>query len=284
MKVRISKDFKVELNTLIKLEWKKFYPVLIIHERFEKIVKWIIRLLAIIGVLSCLITFQNKCEALLFSVIIVLIQQFFERVIFEYTTIIVSPLPNFRVDLTQWLTNAFFIPLNADGSYNRNETAVFAPCFRDEEYGIQLFKFLKQWNFEQDNDIENNIIISFIIEPNAKYSTYIYHNPKRKNIEKILEDEKEKNKLSKYGKRQQQLIASFIFGKKLDFITGSYIEKFLEFQEQNKLFYFMPSHPISDNGRRGTSFLRQATILKYNFKLKNRNELTRKDIEYHFPL
>lgn len=284
MKVAISKNFKVELNTLIRLEWRKFHPVLIIHERYEKVIKYITWGLTAIGILSSMLAFDCKIYALLCSIVIFLIQLFFQKVIFEYTTVVVSPLPNFKYDPSEWLTNAFVFPQNENGSLNSSGTATFSMCFRTEGYAKQVFELFKQWNYEQDNDVENNIIISFVVENDQRYSTYIYQNHHRKNLDKLFSDEKKKNEVKKYGKLQQQFVVGYILGKKLPFRDGMLIKRFLEFQVQDKLFHFMPSVEISYQGRNVPRFLNSTMISKYKYKIKNRKDLTIKDFEYHFPI
>ncbi|PXV66851.1 hypothetical protein CLV62_104112 [Dysgonomonas alginatilytica] len=284
MKIRLSKDFKVELSTLVRFEWRKYYPVLIIHERFEKIIKYTIWAIIIITILSSLLVFQNCICSLILAITLFLLQKLFEKTIFEYTTVVFAPLPDFAIDNTQWLTNAFLIPTNEDDTYDKSLPATFSICFRDENYAKKVFELFKQWNYEEDNDTENNIIISFVVEPNEKYSTYIYQNPRRKNPDKYFEKVKEKNKLEKYGKQQQRFLVGFILGKKLDFKNGMLIKLFLDFQEQNKLFNFMPSTEITVDGKKGVKFLNTSTINKYGFELKKRNELTKKDFEYHYPI
>lgn len=37
MKIRVSKGLYVNSNTLFRIEWRKFYPVLIVYEKFKKI-------------------------------------------------------------------------------------------------------------------------------------------------------------------------------------------------------------------------------------------------------
>ena len=284
MKVRINKNLRVELNTLIRLKWNRFYPILIIHERFEKGIKYITWGLTIIGILSSMIAFDCKIYALLVSIGIFLVQLFFQKVVFEYTTVVVSPLPYFKYDPTEWLTNAFLLPQKEDGSLDKSRPATFSICFKTEKYAKQIFELLKQWNYEEVNDVENNIIISFVIEENQQYSTYIYQNQHRKKISKIFDDEKKKNEVKKYGKLQQQFVVGYILGKKLPFRDGMLIKSFLNFQEQGKLFYFMPSMEITYQGQKTPRFLNSITISKYEFKIKNRKDLTKKDFEYYFPI
>ena len=52
MKIKIKNRLEVELSTLVRLEFNRFVPTLVVHERFEKYVKWTIRLITLIGIIA----------------------------------------------------------------------------------------------------------------------------------------------------------------------------------------------------------------------------------------
>lgn len=278
MKIKIAKDLKVELNTLIRFEWKKFYPVLIIHERFEKTVKWILRIIAVIGILSSILTIDKWYYSFSLALLIFAVEQFLEKTIFEYTTIVTQPFPDFEVDYSQWKTNGFMIPKEK----NSSELPYFGPSYIDKEYAIKFFAYLKSWNYGQNIDNENNIVVSIIIEPGEEYSTYLYANTKRKNLDKFFSQEKKRNLLSKYGKRQQQFVMQMIYWHTLPFKEGYLIKQFLDYQPSSRPFYLLPS-VLSKVSGGNPEFLFDHAILKTEYKFKKRDELKISDIEFHFP-
>lgn len=277
MKIKISKDLKINTNTLFRLEWRKWYPALVIHEKFESVVKWTLRIIAFIGIAMSVITIQIWWVSLSIAVGIFLIEQFLERAIFEYTAMVVQPYPDFDVDYSQWKTNGFMIPTER----NDSDLAHFGPSYLDEEYAIKFFKYLRSWvNDNSNDDIENTLITSIVIEPNARYTTYIYPNIGRKRLDYMFKFIEATNKLEKYGKRQQNFVMQLIFWHTLDFKDGYYIKRFLDYRKPDEPFMFTPSviQPFGFPPK----FLFGCSIKKYHLKIKNRQDIKKNEIEYHF--
>lgn len=252
---------------------------MIVHERFEKKIKWILRAIAFIGIGTSVISIDKWYYSLGLSLIIFLVEQFFERTLFEYTTMVVQPFPDFQIDYSQWKTNGFMIPVEKNGE----DLCYAGPTYQDKEYAVKFFEYLKSWNWGQSIDKDNNIILSFVIEADERYTTYLYANPGRKNLEEMFQEAAEENKLEKYGKKQQQFIMQMMYWHTLPFKDGYYIKQFLNFQKTNEPFYLTPSVLPKVEGQ-SVEFLFDNAILKYSYKIKNRDELTKSDHEfYHAP-
>lgn len=277
MKIKIKRNIKVELSTLVRLRWNGLLPVLIIHEKFEKPLKWILRILTIIGVATSLISIDKWYWSLSLSLVLLGIEQFFERAVFEYTTLVMIPLPDFDIDYSQWKTNGFLIA----NVVNERIYSYMGPSFESKEYAVRFFTYLMSWNWDSNIDDDNSIIVSIVIEPNEKYTTYIYSNPQNKNLDRIFSQQAKKNELSKYGKQQQKLFTQMIFYNTLDFKAGYFIEQFLNKQSPNQKFYFVPSVIPNQKGNE-PEFLYEYAILKYEYRLKNRNQVKKNDVEYYF--
>lgn len=276
MKIRVKKNLKVDLSTLIRIERKGWLPILIIHERFEPYIKWTLRILTFIGIASSLISIDDWCINLGLAVLLLLTEQFFERAIFEYTSIVMMPLPDFNIDHTQWCTNGFMIPETID----EDHLCYMGPTFKDREYAISFFNYLTKWNWDSFIDDENVIVVSIILEPNSEYTMYIYSNPNDRNLNKIFKEDAERKKLSKYGKKQQQLFTQMIFWKKLVYRESYFIHEFLTKQPTEGRFYLTPSVlPKTEHDK--IEFLFEYAILKYNYKLKERSAVNKNDIEYY---
>lgn len=277
MKIRIAKDLYVNSNTLVRIEWRKFYPILVVHEKFEKILKWILRIIAIGGIASSIISIPDWYLGLALAVIIALIEQFFERTIIEYTTMIVQPFPDFKIENGQWKTNGFMLPKEK----NDEDLTYFGPSYKSETYAINMFKYFISWidNNSQD-DKDNNLIVSLIIEPNEEYTTYIYANLGRKRLDYMFKFYGDLSRLEKYGKRQQQFITQMFYWNTLDFKDGFYIKKFLEFKDENDPYYFTPS--VLQPFGLPPKFLTEYSIKKYHLKIKKREELVKGEPEYGF--
>lgn len=277
MKIRIAKDLYVNSNTLVRIEWRRFYPVLVVHEKFEKILKWILRIIAIGGIATSIISIPVWYISLGLAIIIVLIEQFFERTIFEYTTMIVQPFPDFELDYGQWKTNGFMIPREKNDEY----PAHFGPSYQDETYAINMFKYFKSWIDNNSNDDkDNNLIVSLIIEPKEEYTTFIYANLGRKRLDNMFKFLGDTSRLKKHGKRQQQFITQMFYWNTLDFKDGYNIKKFLDFKDKTDPYFFTPS--VLQPFGLPPIFLTDYSIKKYHLKVKKREELLKNEPEYQF--
>lgn len=87
--------WRIDSRSLIDFEWTKKGPKLIIHEKYEKHIKWILRILTFVGVATSLISLEWY-ESLMLTLILLLLEQFIERSVFEYTTMIVQKTSKFR--------------------------------------------------------------------------------------------------------------------------------------------------------------------------------------------
>jgi hypothetical protein len=277
IKIKVSKDLYVNLNSLLRFEWRRYYPVLIVHEKFEKTVKWILRIFAAIGIGTSVLTINHWYYSLGLALIIFLIEQFFENSIFEYTTMILQPPPPFEIDYGQWKGNGFMIPKYPDG----DDLPYFGPSYIDESYAIKFFKYLKTWiNDNSNDDIENNLVVSLIIEPSEEYTTYIYANPGRKRLDVLFKIFAKESQYEKKGKKQQKFIAQTFYWHTLDFKEGYHIKQFLDIYDAKKTFYFTPS--VLQPFNLPPKFLLEYSIKKYHLKIKNRKEVNKSEPEYHF--
>jgi hypothetical protein len=277
VRIKIDNDLYVNSNTLIRIEWRKWYPALVIHEKFENVVKWILRIIAFVGIATSVISIDEWYLSLGFSIIIFLIEQFFERTIIEYTAMVFQPPPDFTVEYGQWKTNGFMLPKEK----NEKNLAHFGPSYLDEEYAGKFFSYLRSWvNDNSNDDKENCLVVSLVIEPNEKYTTYLYANLGRKRLDYMFKAIENSKKLEKYGKRQQNFIGQIFYWHTLDFKDGYFIKQFLEFQKSNDPFYFTPS-VIQPFGLQ-PKFLFDFSIKKYYLKVTKREDIKRTDPEFNF--
>ena len=277
IKIKVSKDLYVNLNSLLRIEWRRFYPVLVVHEKFEKSVKLILRIIAAIGIGTSVLTIDHWYFSLGFALIIFLIEQFFERSVFEYTTMVFQLPPPFDIEYGQWRGNGFMIPRFPDGM----DLPHFGPAYVDESYAAKFFMYLRTWINESSNDdMENNLVVSLIIEPNEEYTTYIYANPGRKRLDPIFKILAEESKYEKKGKKQQKFITQSIFWHTLDFKEGYHIKNFLKFYNPQKPFLFTPS--VLQPFNLPPKFLPDYSIKKYHLKIKKREEVNKSEQEYYF--
>lgn len=276
MKIKVGK-WKVDTSTFIRMEWKKPFPKLVLHEKYEKGVKWILRILTLIGIATSILTL-SPIYSLLLSIVLVLIEQFLERTIFEYSVFYISPLPDFDIDYSQWVTSGYLL-LNGENRklLTKGYHNYFGPAYKDKNYAIKFFNYLRSWNDNQPIDSGNNICVSIIIENDEKYSVYLYPNTREEELDKYFSKYKEDMALKKYGKKQQELVMQTLFWKR-NINQGNFFKQFIDDLKTSNEYYFAPFYVDKDN----SIIIEELKILKDTIKVKNRNELTVKDIEYHF--
>ncbi|RXG17817.1 hypothetical protein DSM03_101516 [Leeuwenhoekiella aestuarii] len=272
MKFRFG-NWRIDSKSLVRIHWKKYYPKLVVHEKFEKHVKWIMRILTAIGIITSFLILPYWA-GIVITLLLFGIEQLFEHTIFEYSIMALQPFPDFDIEYDQWLTNGYFL-LNPEIDDHEGYLNYFGPAYADKGYAIKFFNYIRSWNQNKDVDEENNICISFIIESDVSYSTYLYANTERKWLDPMFANYKESMKLEKYGKQQQELILQMVFWKNLKMKEGMFFHKFRNQQKSNEPFYFAPfvaetSQPIEE-----------LKVWKTHFKIKGRSELTPSEIEYH---
>lgn len=277
MKIKISNRLAIDSRTIIRVEWRKFHPVLTVHEKYEKHLKYTLRIIAFLGIASSLIAFDTWYASLVFSITIFLVEQFFERTIIEFTTMVFQLPPGFEVDYDQWKTNGFIIPREEI----REDLAHFGPSYMDEEYANKFFDYLRSWiDNGSFDDTHDDLIVSLVLEPNEEYTTYIYANSKRERLNHMFQFLGKEQELEKYGKQQQRLFMQMIYWNTLDFKDGYIIKKFLDFHKSDDSYFFTPS-VIQPFGL-PTKFITEKSIKKHHLKVRKREEINNLDMEFFF--
>ncbi len=168
------------VKTLVSIEVKGGIPRLVVHEKYERSIKWALRGLAVIGIAIGGLSFRAWYYGVAVAILILGVQQFFERTLFEYTAIHVSPMP-FRYEPKQWIGVAF--AFSADGK----APDIVGPAFQDRAYAEEISSVIKSWNYGQGEDRNDFIRLSFIIEGPDDYSIYIYPARNRPSVQEFFE-------------------------------------------------------------------------------------------------
>jgi hypothetical protein len=268
--------WKVDTSTLFRVEWRLPFPKIYLHERFEKIAKWTSRTIVTIGILVSLLALPTVYDFIV-AIVLLALEVLVEKIIFEYSVIIVQPFPDFEVDESQWITNGYLFPNPAfRAQYDLQNH--FGPCYKDEAYARQFFEYLKSWNELKPTDPDNNICLSFILEEDNSYTTYIYANPNRKWLDEAFNTYQELNKVEKYGKIQQSMVMQMVYWKTLPNKKGTMFHSFTADQANNELFHFCPFY-MSNNS---PVALEDLIIKKYHYSFKKRADVVKGDLEYYY--
>lgn len=178
-------------------------PHIKINEKHQKSVKWILRILTVIGIVSSVIAFPTWYYSLIFSIIMFLVEQIFEQIIFTHTIMFVQPLPQ-NWDGSKW--TGMIVATN--------EKDLFLGFgFSDKTVGIDFFNTLIAWN--EDKDInDGNIQLSLVQEDSKNYSVHIYPTSERGFIKDNFKlHEKLFDKKENAGKELSVLVTQICFCK-----------------------------------------------------------------------
>jgi hypothetical protein len=274
MKIRKG-NWRISIRSLIRIEVNNYIPKIIIHEKFENKVKWILRILLVIGIATSFFTFDYS-TGIVITIFIFIVEQFLERAIFEYSIFFVPNFPDFKIEYEQWLSTGYYV-LNAEERYHLLDGlySYMGPLYKDKEYAENFFNFIKSWNNGEDKDLNNLINISIIHENQNKYTMYLYPNYSQEKLNNYFSKYKEALALKKFGKKQQELVFQFIFWHN-NLNKGDFFYRFIEDFQISKTFYFAPFY-FEDNQLKTIEKLR---IEKYHIKIKSRAELKSNEIEY----
>jgi len=272
-------------RSLIRIETKgKKIPYFLVSEKYESLVKWSLRILTGIGIATSILTLRWH-YALALSFFLCLIERLLETLAFQVTTIYVQPIPE-EWDNDQWLAMI---------SYQVRNARHVGMLIKTKEQAEKLYECIKAWNYGQYEDTENNIRLSFVIEKNNSYTTFLYPSPERSSIKKFKENIDYEMFTKKELKEHQQIVVSITFCKPfpyqpnsgiIEFISGYkpgmpfafgiyYTKTSLSEMEESKSFRISAA-----NGN--VRLVGEKPFVKYQVLIKQVDELIKEDYEYHY--
>lgn len=266
----------IDSSTLIRVQWKFPLPKIYLHEKFEGIAKWTARIIVASGIAVSFLALPTVLDVTV-AILLLGFEVMIEKIVFEYSVLIVQPPPSFKVDEDQWITNGYLFP---EPKYKQQYDLQnhFGPVYKTEAYGKQFFDYLKSWNTDSPNDLDNNVCLSFVIEEDNSYTTYIYANPDRKWLDTAFHTYRENVKYEKYGKVQQSMVMQMVYWKTLPNLKGTLFYSFLSEQKENAKFHFCPFYLVDKKPVAIYSHI----ITKYKYSLKKREEVTNRDLEFYY--
>ncbi len=259
----------------IMVQKKGWFFEVIIHERFKLFICIIKIVLTIIGLISAFFLFPFAFIAFLFGLGIYLLCTFIEKIIFSYNSLYIHSLPDFEIEPNKWL-GAFFG--YAEDPRNPEHIPIIGWVMSDPDYAKKVHTLLLRWSYGELKDEDNNIRASVIVDNDEEYVFFCYPNIDRKTANLFHEDvEKER------GKRplvdvHHKIFAMLVFGKRCKITDNSYFPTFLE-RYKDGVPYIFRLTVFGDDGQTQHITGLDDFIL-FNLKIKNKEELSRRDIEY----
>lgn len=271
-------------RTFIRVEVHNKLPRFIIPEKYERLVTWLLRGLAVLGIILSAITLRWYLSLGL-AVMLLIFELVLKATIFQFTTIFIQPVP-VKWDNSKWLAMVFF---------QIESRKYLGMLIEKEKQAQELYECLKAWNYGRYIDEDNNIRLSFVIENDNTYTAFIYPSFERSVVKKFKENVDYEMFKRKELKNQQQIILSIVFCKAFPYKPKSALHQFISGYKPGTPFAFVTYFCESSleqmskdepfmiklgNGR--VKPVGTKPIIKFHVDIKHRSDLTAHDFEYQY--
>lgn len=262
---------KIKNKLLITLDrWRGFFkisfehgiPRLHVHEKYEKHVKWSLRFIALIGIATSVFSFQIWYVSLFFALFLVGLEQLFERIIFIFSSLFVSAIPEYKPE--DWKGMVWGIPAK------KNEPFIVGPLFSTQEVAHKIFECIRRWNDDESFDQGDNISLSVILEDEKTYSMYMYPGFSRKTMKEFHKKVEREHP----GKDHRPIMMHITFCKDFD-LKNSFFKEFQKAYAGDD-FIFRPFYMNKD---RVLPYNILGSVRKKHLKIKRRSEINKKQIK-----
>lgn len=269
---KIKGDWWASWRSFVDIRWKNWRPRLVVHEKYEAAVKWILRSLSVLGIGSSLLTLGPTWGVAL-SIGLLGLEQFLERAVFQYTTIVLTPMPRFDFDLRE-VTGMVYAWPNVDAPAYLDITGF---CFARKELAEQFFDLLLELNYGELEDRDNNIRLTFVWPKDAKgYFVCLCTSPDRKGVKERIEQMSVVGRLALPGKELQPLVVVWGMRRRMG-ESGQLIHAFLARQRHGHPFWLQVF--VSPDGK-DPQPIPGKQITKWHYRVAHESELTKRDPEY----
>lgn len=270
-------NWPVFIRTFVSIRMVGWRPQLVVIDKYERAVRWVVRVLAGLAVVSSIFVFPAWYYALAFSIAVFLVQQFFERTMYVYTTMYVQPMPTFEVKTAEWyaMAYAFAEPPSA------NRPNCIGPVFMTRGYAVDVFDLIRSWNYGEDIDEGENICVSLIFEGNGNYTVYLYPNMRRPTTTAFFDEGDALRSGPMQGREHQKLVVMMTFCKVFPISAGSLVRRFVDEVERDpRRPYFLQA--FLNNGGSIEILYDVKPMLMSRITIRNRADLRPGDMEYNF--
>jgi hypothetical protein len=259
---------------MVRVRWERWFPRLVVHEKHEQRIKWTLRGLAVIGISLSVVTISPWYNSLGVAVGLLLLSQFFERAIFEYTAIHIAPVPDFRVRHEDIGGMGYAIPVNPDSK----APIAIGPAFTSRGIAEKFFRLMRAWNDGASEDVDNNVCLTFVREDPESYTVILHANLERQRVKDTFELIAEASRADKPGKELQQLVMHWVFFKRFNKIGLAGLQLFTERCPQGRPYFLGPF--LFKAGRSPEPLRDIRPLIKRHYRVCDRKDLKKKDIQY----
>lgn len=271
----ISLINKVRLNIRVE-KTPKFYRI-VIHEKAKPFFTWSKNILTAISLFAAFYTFDNTVYAFIFGVSVWLLITFVEKTVFIYNSLFIMPQLTYEHEPEKLLGASFGIAV-PEGELL--EIPVVGFVVKDEDYARQMHETLLYWTGGEVRDEAGNVCLSATVLNSKEYVFLCYPNVNRKSVTEFHKEVESRRKEESLTDTHIPMFALTIIGKKCQIGAGSYFPTFREKYQEGVPVLFQICMPDDKGGVKSIDGVDDFII--FNLKIKGREELTRKDIEYDY--
>jgi hypothetical protein len=266
-------NWRFVLSSVISIRREGWIPRLVISDKFRNHVAWTSRILVAVGVSASLVEFGSKVEAFTVAIVLVILQFFFERVVYQFASFYVQPFPDFRYYVQAWKGMGFAFPVEQ----RPDQLNVVGPEFSSEEYSNSIFGLFRQWNYGENDDTNNNVCLSFILEDAYKYSVYLYPNPKRQSAKEFFDMADALHRSKNRKGEHHSFLVQFTMLRTFRREKTSQLDTFIDMQSKSRPFWLKPF--IRKDGQPQMVYEIEP-ILKHHVTVRKRQDLRAGDYEF----
>lgn len=271
------RGWKIRLSSLISVRLVRGLPRLVVHEKYERVVKWVLRILTLVGVLTSLATLP-PVMSLAVAMVLLIVEQFFERAAFEYTTIYAVPPPDFPYRQESWIEILYMLPTNPVDLENPDLPSICGLVFDDGEQARGMARVLDAWATAPDGYGSDNIVLSFVMEDEAGYSAHVYPDVTRRGLGDFFEETRRLQLEEKLAKNQQGLVFFVRLGKYFKLSASSPFHAFVARQERFAFPYLLSCFVKEDGDYIEVDS--EHRIRMTHLRVNRRCDLSKRDIEW----
>ena len=263
--------FRFPLRTL------KGRPAIMVSQRWKRLFKWAKWILALVGLLTSLVTFHLLLISFGIALGSFLLGLLIEKVVFRYGTLYVNPLPDFPIEESQW-TGCFF------GYMTLSDRSLYLPLvgwvFRDVAYAKRIHQLLLSWTLGHSQDSGKNVCQS-VVADGPRYRFFCYPGPRRQPAKRFHRREEARSKRSKDTRDDvhDRLFLMLVLSKTFDLVPTSLLPTFRQKYRRGQYIFRIMSIDASGQARQVDGL---TDLILLDLKIKDRKDLTRKDLEYSY--
>ncbi len=262
------------------MRWERGLPRLVVHEKYEQAIKWVLRTLTLVGILSALVSL-TPIGGLALGLLLLLVEQFVERAVIEYTTIYVLPMPDFEYVSEAWAEMVFALPEGAEGLSDPTLPSLCCLGITTPEQAAGTMRLLRLWATGPEGDGVSNLILSFVLEDFGGYTAYVYPDLEVRGLKELFEETRRLQLEEKLSKQQQEFVMFFKLGKYFATHEKSMFGRFVKRQQEVGSPCVLGCYLKQDGAYMAID--RDHWIPVVDLRIKNRADLEESEVEWEDP-